>query len=119
MSTHRILTRLGQKIAFRSLKAKHWEYQDKLFQGQTEWGEKSDPQQAVFERYAGYLDLDLEKFKTALEKPEYLAKVERDRQDATALNLKGTPSFFLNGEKLELTRVEDLENAIKKVLSGS
>lgn len=97
----------------------YWEYQDKLYQAQSEWGEKSEPQQAAFERYAGYLNLDLNQFKTSLEKPEFLAKVERDRQDAQVLNLKGTPSFFLNGERLELTRTEDLEAAIVKVLKGT
>jgi len=76
----------------------YWEMQAILFANQPEWGERATPQTDQFIRYATELGLDVERFTTSLENPDYIAKAERDRQDALTLGLRGTPTFFVNGQ---------------------
>lgn len=76
----------------------YWEMQALLFANQPEWGERTTPQTDLFIRYAGELGLDLERFTAALQNPVYVEKAERDQRDAQALGLRGTPTFFVNGQ---------------------
>jgi len=76
----------------------YWEMQAILFVNQPEWGERATPQTDHFIRYASELGLDVEQFTASLQNPEYVAIAERDRQDALALGLRGTPTFFVNGQ---------------------
>ena len=76
----------------------YWEMQAMLFANQPEWGERATPQTDHFIRYASELGLDVEQFTASLQNPEYVAIAERDRQDALALGLRGTPTFFVNGQ---------------------
>ena len=41
-----------------------------------------------------------------------LERVERDRQDGLDLGVQGTPTFFLNGKKLEPTSTQDFRDQI-------
>ncbi len=76
----------------------YWEMQEKLFVNQPEWGERATPQTDVFIRYAGELGLNVESFTASLQNPIYLERAERDKLDAQALGLRGTPTFFINGQ---------------------
>lgn len=80
---------------------KYWEMFDLLFERQTEWGEKSEPQTALFTAYAEELGLDMAKFSATLESSEYEDKIERDRRDGIAAGVSGTPTVFINGEVVE------------------
>lgn len=79
---------------------KYWEMYAKLFEGQGTWGEKSQPQTEVFLGYARELGLDLARFQTDLQDPAIRAKVDRDRRDGIAAGVRGTPTFFLDGEQI-------------------
>ena len=76
----------------------YWEMQEKLFVNQPEWGERATSQTDVFIRYAGELGLNVETFTASLQNPIYLERAERDKLDAQALGLRGTPTFFINGQ---------------------
>jgi protein-disulfide isomerase len=77
---------------------KYWEMQELLFATQPTWGEKQTPQTELFISYAQQLGLDIEQFKASLQNPSHPAKAQRDNQDAQTLNVRGTPTFFVNGE---------------------
>lgn len=83
---------------------KFWEMYSTLFENQKEWGEKSAPDQAQFEKYAVQIGLDVEQWKKDVNDPAIEARVKRNYDQAVALNLQGTPSFFLNGKKIENPR---------------
>lgn len=70
---------------------KFWEYHDKLFANQ-ERLESDD-----LKRYAGELGLDLERFEKDRQDPQLKTKVLSDMAEATALGVKSTPTFFING----------------------
>lgn len=81
--------------------SKFWEMHDLLFERQKEWGEKQVPTPEVFEGFATELGLDIEKFRADVASPEVKARVQRDIDSGRALGVNSTPSFFLNGERLQ------------------
>lgn len=92
---------------------------DKLFETQPQWGEKDSSQEAVFFALAEELGLDMDEFRRVYEDPATAAKVERDEADGIALGVSGTPTFFLDGEKLDDIRsFEDLIARIDAALAG-
>lgn len=87
---------------------KYWEAQDLLFKKQGEWGEKhgappdpnAPPINALFDRYARELGLDMDKAGAAVKARKFDAKIEQDKIDARSLGVRGTPTFFVNGRQL-------------------
>ena len=98
---------------------KYWEMQELLFSRQPEWGEKKEPQKALMVKYAQELGLDSERFTASLSNMMYLQKFERDNQDGTSLGVTGTPTFFINGKKLETLSYEDMKIQIDSHLNAS
>lgn len=83
-----------------SMQGKFWEMHDLLFQNQQSWSEVTDPT-PEFEKYAKQLGLDVEKFKTDLKSEAVNKAIQADRNDAKSQGFQGTPTFILNGQKLE------------------
>ena len=79
----------------------YWEMQEMLFTRQSEWGEQRTPQTDLFISYATELGLNIEQFTADLQNPDYLARIERDQADGEALGVTGTPTFFINGRRVE------------------
>lgn len=72
-----------------------WPMHDKLFQNQ----ETLKTTELV--SLAGQIGADTEKFKACLESKKYLNQISKDYSDGEALGVKGTPAWFINGEKIE------------------
>lgn len=79
---------------------KFLEMHDLLFTEQKKWGEKAVATPKVFEAYASQLGIDIERFKADVASEEVKARVERDIASGTELGNTGTPSFYLDGERL-------------------
>lgn len=79
---------------------KYWEMHDKLFDEQKTWGEKPAANPKIFEGYAQQIGLNLEQFKKDVASKEVKDRVERDKNSGTRLGVSGTPTFFLNGDKI-------------------
>lgn len=84
---------------------KFWEWHDLLFEKQTEWGSADDPTQD-FMAYAVLLEMDTEKFIADMESQEAKDAVSLDLLFTTQNRLTGTPTFFLNGSKIEFNQIE-------------
>ena len=95
---------------------RYWEMLDLLFARQPEWGEQATPQTAAFLAYGAELGLDAGRLKVALEDPD-LRKVQRDYADAVALGVAGTPTFFVNGVRLENLSEAGLRSMIAEAMS--
>lgn len=96
---------------------KFWEFHDVLFEKQGEWSGLSNPN-SEFEKYAKDLGLDLEKFSKSLNDKIYLEKINTDKSDGIDLSVQATPTFFLNGEKLEGgLSYEQFKEKIEKILA--
>jgi protein-disulfide isomerase len=95
---------------------KFWEYHDILYSRQKEWSEVSSPL-GHFESYAKEVNLELEKFKDALENHKFAEKISSDKNDGLSLGVNSTPTFFLNGERLVgLRSFADLTGKVEQAL---
>ncbi|UKA56724.1 DsbA family protein (plasmid) [Arthrobacter sp. FW305-BF8] len=87
----------------------------KLFNTQPQWGEKQDSQAALFRSFAQELGLDLAKYDAAVADEATKDRIRKDIADGKALGVSGTPTFFLNGEKLTL----DTEEQFRQLLADA
>ncbi len=79
---------------------KYWEMHEALFANQATWGSKQFANSELLEVYAKELNLDLEQFKADRSSQEIRDRIERDKLSGRQLGVNGTPSFFLDGEKI-------------------
>ena len=79
---------------------KYWEMHDLLFDNQKSWGEKQSPDPAIFEGYAKQVGLNMDQYKIDVKSKEVSDRVNRDKNSGTKIGVSGTPSFYLNGEKI-------------------
>lgn len=93
---------------------KFWEMYDLLYQKQTEWSDKSNYDE-IFTGYAQSLKLNLAQFKKDFADSIIKTKVAQDRNDGLALGVNSTPTFFLNGSKLNNPASYD---AFKAIVNG-
>lgn len=95
---------------------KFWEMHGMIFENQKVWSNQIDAE-SIFIKYAESLSLDLEKFKEDLNSKGVKNKVESDYQSGIKAGVNYTPTFFLNGKKIQNPRsYEEFKNA---VLSGA
>lgn len=99
------------------MQGKFWEMRDILFERQTEWAQKPRPQ-STFNSYAEELGLNVEKFEEDRNRDNIEEKIEKHFQSGTASNVNATPTFFLNGKKLESPRsIEDFRNLLSQAIA--
>lgn len=84
----------------------------KMFDTQPQWGEKQDSQAALFRTFAQELGLALDKYDAAVAEEATKDRIRKDVADGTALGVTGTPTFFLNGEKLTLNTEEQFRQLL-------
>ncbi len=89
-----------------SQQGKFFEFHDKLFENQKEWSTSATPQ-TLFMKYAEELGLDVETFKMHQNSSVLKDVVREDMNEARELGLTGTPTFFLNGERMQFETFED------------
>ncbi len=83
---------------------KYWEMHDLVFEEQRNWGERRSADSTIFERYAEQLNLDMEQFKTDVNSREVKDRVMRDKNAGIGIGVNATPTFFLNGKKIQNPR---------------
>jgi protein-disulfide isomerase len=74
-----------------------WQMHDLLFREQAVWSKSTDAR-ALFNAYAGMLQLDLSRFRADMESPEVQRQVEVDQHRGAAIGVKTTPTIFLNNQ---------------------
>ncbi|MEK7522606.1 MAG: thioredoxin domain-containing protein, partial [Patescibacteria group bacterium] len=74
-----------------------------------------NPQQEDFVNYAKELKLDLEKFKKDIDSSEVKNKVAEDLREADQMRVDSTPTFFLNGQKVEVNSFDEFKKMLKEL----
>lgn len=80
---------------------KFFEMYNILFAKQSEWSEQQMANQDQFEKYALEAGVNIEQWKNDVTSDEVKNRVEESYKEAVSLNLQGTPSFFLNGKRIQ------------------
>lgn len=91
-------------IASRSVEAarkqgKYKEMHEMIFAGQPQWSRGNA--EATFIGYAESLDLDVEMFKKDMNSADMNRIVMNDRREGRDLGVSSTPTFFINGDKIQ------------------
>lgn len=98
---------------------KYWEMYDLLFERQTTWAERREPQGDAFIGFGRELGLDMDRFRADLESGRYVDRIRRDFEDARALGVDATPTFFINDVKhVGVPRYEDLKRLIDEAIAS-
>lgn len=92
---------------------KFWEMHDLIFAGQNNWAQKISAKD-IFLTYARSLNLDIERFSQDRGLSEIKDKVETDLQGGLKINVNATPTFFLNGKKIQPRNYDEFVNFIKQ-----
>lgn len=83
------------------IQGKFWEMHDMLFENQQSWQDTNDPV-SIFESYAEAIGItDLVKFTTDYKSSEVNAVINADLNEGRALGATSTPTFVLDGKKLD------------------
>ena len=98
------------------LQGKFWEMHDKLFENQSTWSKITDAK-TLFTEYAAQLGLDRNKFIADLDSDSVNKKITDDIRSGTESQLDGTPTFFINGNKLKIQTYGDIDSAISEYLT--
>ena len=88
----------------------------KMYETQAQWGEKQIPADDVFRGFAQQLGLDMEAFDATYNDPATLERIQLDIADGAALGVQGTPTFFINDERIQPRSYDDLTTALDQAL---
>lgn len=95
---------------------KFFEFHDMLFENQKTWSNSPNPS-ALFVQYAEELGLDVQKFRQHLKSSLLLDRIESDKKEGNDLGINSTPTFFLNGEKMNITSYNDFYEQIAHAIN--
>ncbi len=93
-------------------------YANLLFSNQSQWSNSSNPQ-GFFESYAEELNLDIDEFKRHQDSSILKDKVRSDTNEGRELGVNATPTFFLNGEKMNIETYEDFIMQVAAAVGAS
>lgn len=78
-----------------------WQMHDLLYQKQREWKSIGDGARALFERYAAELQLDTRRFANCYDTARPGPELTRNIRLGQQLGVRATPTFFINGARVE------------------
>jgi protein-disulfide isomerase len=91
---------------------KYWEYVALLFRNQSALGVDK------LKQYAATLGLDRARFDAALDSGKFADAVARDQLEGRKVGVNSTPSFFVNGRRINDRTYEGLKAAIEAALKN-
>jgi protein-disulfide isomerase len=113
LDQHPFAKKAAQAAEAAANQGKFWEMYDALFSNQTQFKDE------LFPKLAMELNLNMEKFTSDMSSKEASGKVDTDQQAGIALGVNSTPTFFLNGKKLNLTSFSDLTRIVEESIQSS
>lgn len=96
------------------LQGKFWEMVDLQFSKQTQWSSLPDPTNFFVDLAKG-LKLDVEKFKKDVASSEVKNKVQANLTEGESIGVNATPTFFLNGKRVNARSIDEFKNLLKSL----
>jgi protein-disulfide isomerase len=117
-SIHPNATLAAQAAEAAGLQGKFWEMHDILFTYQSSWSSLSiDQAESEFIKYATDIDIDPKQFLQDLNSKKVEKLVDYEYESAIKGDLTGTPTIFLNAEKIQNPQnVEDFRTIIRQAI---
>lgn len=91
---------------------------NKMFETQASWGESQESKASLFRQFAQEIGLDLAAYDAAVADPATAERVQFDFDAGRDLGVQGTPTLFVNGEKLAPESTDDIRAALDAALSS-
>jgi protein-disulfide isomerase len=118
--------RAAQAAEAAGAQGRFWEMHDLLMQHEVvtdddhqEYIHLKTPRNAIeLEHAARLARLDLERFRSDIDDPAAVERILDDFRSGLASGVNGTPTFYLNGQRADLTGVEDLYAQIASLVVG-
>ena len=82
------------------LQGKYWQMHDKLYESQSDWANSTDAK-AIFEGYAKDLGLNVTQFDSDISSQKVKNFIQKDVADGTTIGINSTPTFYVNGVKID------------------
>lgn len=123
LSVRHVAFHNGSEFVVRVLEAarkqgKYWQTLEALLASQPDWAINHTARpELVLARLDG-LGLDIERLKSDMNDPEIARVIEQDRADATALKVRKTPEFFVNGRQMPTFGYEQLKKLVDEELAS-
>ncbi len=96
---------------------KFWEALDVVFEKQPEWGSHQNPQPKLLMGYLKELGLDMARLEEDMKDPAIAARIEKDKTEGLALGVRGTPTFYINGQMMQDLGEGPLRSSIQQALA--
>jgi protein-disulfide isomerase len=100
------------------VQGKFWEMHQALYQTQRQWKDSNEAAN-MFANIAVGFGLDRERFMADIDSSAVRTKVDSDALGGTRAGINGTPTFFLNGKRIEPASYEDFRALIEEALRSS
>lgn len=92
---------------------KFWETLDAVYIAQEIWADHRNPQPEKLWMRLGGVDIDIARLKADMESPEIAQIIEQDIADGRQLQVRATPTFFVNGAPLVSFGYEPLKKLVE------
>lgn len=107
MAAHRAAEAAGKQ-------GKFWEMHDLLYERQDSWEESANPE-TIMEDYASEIAINIDQFKSDFSSIAVNDLINADKKLGDAAGVSGTPTFLIDGQKVEVKELGGLENFSKKI----
>ena len=94
----------GLSIYMKSLEA--------VLEAQPQWAEHGNPRVDLVWSFLEKTGLDIERARRDMDDPKILARLKQDADDIKKLNIRQTPTLFINGKLLQEFSPEGLSNQV-------
>lgn len=95
---------------------KYWEALSTLFYYQPQWGDHHNPKPELISKYVKDLGVKLADDKELIKEHQW--KIDKDQADGIKVGVNATPTFFVNGRKLQDIGYEPIKEAIENELKS-
>ena len=90
-----------------------------ILEKQPNWALHDGPQMDLAWRTAGAVGLDMAKAENQRLSPDITGILNQDMADVEAVGIRQTPTFFLNGKRLENLSPEKLVAEVRQAVEGA
>ena len=99
---------------------KFWEMYDLIYYQQNDWaGKNSQAAGEIFLGYARTLELDLDKYNADNSSDQTKQKVQSDYDGGIASGVNSTPTFYLNGQRVQPPNYDQFQKLIDEAVAAN